>query len=39
MRGHFVAPLAQVDFDGAHSVDGEALVRVDGDAEQARVGL
>ena len=39
MRRHFVAPLAEVDFDGAEGVDREPLVGVDGDAEQARVGL
>ena len=34
-----VPALEAVDADGALRVDGEALVRVDGDTEQARVGL
>ena len=32
-------PLADIDFHGAQSVDGVALVRVDGDAEEAGVGV
>ena len=32
-------PLADIDFHGAQSVDGVTLVRVDGDAEEAGVGV
>merc|ERR1719356_426666 len=32
-------PLAHVDLHGAEGVDGEPLVRVDGDTEEARVGV
>ena len=32
-------PLANVHLHGAEGVDGEPLVRVDGDAEEARVGV
>ena len=32
-----IPPLADIDFHGAQSVDGVALVRVDGDAEEAGV--
>ena len=32
-------PLADVDLHGAEGVDGEPLVRVDGDTEEARVGV
>ena len=32
-------PLADVDLHGAEGVDGEPLVRVDGDAEEAGVGV
>ena len=39
VRRHFVTPLALVDVHGARGVDRVALVRVDGDAEEARVGL
>ena len=39
MRRHLVTPLAVVDLHGARRVDGEALVRVDGHAEETRVGL
>ena len=39
VRRDLVAPLALVDVDGTQSVDGEPLVRVDGHAKQARVGL
>ena len=34
-----VPPLAAVQPDRAHRVDGEPLVRVDGDTEEAGVGL
>ena len=36
---HFVTPFASVDLHGAVGVDGETLVRVDGHAEETRVGL
>ena len=39
VRRHLVASFALVDGDGAVGVDGEPLVRVDGHAEQARVGV
>ena len=39
MRGHLYLPLAPVLFDDTVKVDREASVRVDGDAEQPRVGL
>ena len=39
MRGHLVLPLALVDLHDRLVVDGQAAIRVDGDAEQARVGL
>ena len=32
-------PLADVDLHGTLSVDGEPLVRVDGDTEETRVGV
>ena len=32
-------PLAHVELHGAEGVDGEPLVRVDGDAEEAGVGV
>ena len=32
-------PLAHVQLHGAESVDGEPLVRVDGDTEEAGVGV
>ena len=37
--GHLVPPLAPVHAHSPHRVDGEPLVRVDGDAEEPRVGL
>ena len=36
---HLIAPAALVDVDGAVGVDGEALVGVNGHAEQAGVGV
>ena len=33
------ASLANVELHGAESVDGETLVRVDGDTEETRVGV
>ena len=36
---HLIPPLAPVHIDGPHGVDGETLVRVDGDTEEARVGV
>ena len=33
------SPLSNVDLHGAEGVDGEPLVRVDGDTEEARVGV
>ena len=34
-----IPPFADVQLHGAESVDGEPLVRVDGDAEEAGVGV
>ena len=34
-----VPPLAKVDLDGSGGVDGEPLIRVDGHAEEAGVGV
>ena len=34
-----VPPLSKVDLDGGGRVDGEPLVRVDGHAEETRVGV
>ena len=39
MRRHFSPPLAKVDLDGSLGVDWIPLVRIDSNAEQARVGL
>jgi hypothetical protein len=39
VRRHLVPPLQPVDADRALSVDGEALVRVHGNTEKARVSL
>ena len=36
---HLVPPLAAVQADRSHGVDGEPLVRVHGDTEQTGVGL
>ena len=35
----FRAPFANVELHGAEGVDGEPLVRVDGDTEEAGVGV
>ena len=39
MRWDFIPPLAQVQLDHSWGVDGEPLVRVDDNAEEARVGV
>ena len=39
MGWDFITALADVDFGGAVGVDGITLVGVDGDAEEARVGV
>ena len=36
---HLSPPLADIHLHGAEGVDGEPLVRVDGDAEEAGVGV
>ena len=36
---NFIPPLATVDTDSPHGVDGEPLVRVHGDTEEAGVGV
>ena len=38
-QADLIPPLAEVDLDGGGSVDGEPLVRVDGHAEEAGVGV
>ena len=38
-HANLVPPLSKVDLYGSGSVDGEPLVRVDGHAEEARVGV
>merc|ERR1719367_1753597 len=35
----FGPPFANIDLHGAEGVDGEPLVRVDGNTEEARVGV
>ena len=35
----FISPLANVDLHGPLGVDGEPLVGIDGNAEEARVGV
>ena len=39
VRPALVPPLAHVQLHGAEGVDGEPLVRVDGDTEEAGVGV
>lgn len=39
MRRHFITAFTNVHRDDTFGVDGETLVRVDGDAEKTRVGL
>ena len=39
LSSDLISPLAQVDLDCSGGVDGVALVGVDGNTEQARVGL
>lgn len=39
VRWDFITSLALVDFHGTRGVDGKSDVRVDGDTEEARVGL
>lgn len=39
VRRHLVATLVAVDANGSLSVDGEAFVRIDGNAEEAGVCL
>ena len=39
MRRHFITAFTNVHRDDTVGVDGETLVRVDGDAEKTRVGL
>ena len=39
MRGAFIPPLANVDLHGSLGVDGEPLVRINGNAEETRVGV
>ena len=39
VRRHFVPPLTTVETHGPHGVDGEPLVGVDSDAEEAGVGV
>ena len=39
MRWALTPPQAHVDFHGTLSVDGEALVRIDGNTEETRVGV
>jgi len=39
MGWNLISPLAQVDLDCSGGVDGVALVGVDGNTEQARVGI
>jgi len=39
MRRHFGSPLAAVLVHNVLPVDRQAFVRIDGDAEQARIGL
>ena len=39
MRPALGSPLSHVDLHGAQGVDGVPLVRVDGDAEKAGVGV
>lgn len=39
VRRHLIPPLALVQVDDFLGVDGQPLVGVDSDAEQARVGL
>ena len=38
-NAYLIPPLSKVDLDGGGSVDGEPLVRVDGHAEETRVGV
>ena len=39
MRRHLIPPLGTVDTDSPHGVDGEPLVGVDSDTEEAGVGV
>ena len=39
MRWAFIPPLANVDLHGSLGVDGEPLVRINGNAEETRVGV
>ena len=39
MRGHLIPPLATVDANSPHGVDGEPLVGVDSNTEETRVGV
>ena len=39
MGRHFIPPLASVDSDGSHGVDGEPLVGIDSNTEKTRVGV
>ena len=39
VRWDLVPPLATVETDGPHGVDGEPLVRVDSDTEETGVGV
>ena len=39
MGRHLIPPFGTVDTDSPHGVDGEPLVWVDGDTEEARVGV
>ena len=39
MRRHLVPSLAEVDLDGGGGVDGEPFVGVDGNTEEAGVGV
>ena len=39
MRRHLVSPLGTVDSNSSHGIDWEPLVRVNCDAEEARVGI
>ena len=39
MRRAFISPQANIDFHGTLGVDRETLIRIDGNTEQARVGV
>ncbi len=39
MGGHLITPLATVQANSSHGVDGEPLVGVDSNTEKTRVGL